>query len=78
MTIEEKLENLTERHIALAESLELFNHSVHEMGANIEKQGENIDKLINLAETHTTHIEALLHIADSHERRIRRLEGEAG
>ena len=74
MTIDEKLEYLTERHKALAESLELFAHSVHE-------QGENIDKLIGLAEKQTTHIEALYAVAgdlartaENHERRITRIE----
>ena len=77
LTVEEKLEKLTERHEALAQSLELFTHSVHEQGDNIRKQGENIDKLITIAENQTTHIEAiftsldaLTHLANSHERRI--------
>jgi len=77
MTIEEKLERLTERHEALAQSLELLKDSIHEQGDNIEKQGRNIDRLIALAETQTPHIEALFKIVDSHERRIRRIEGEA-
>ena len=78
MTIDEKLEYLTERHKALAESLEMFAHSVHE-------QGENIDRLIGLAEKQTTHIEALFkvtgdlaRVAESHQRRLDRIEGQPG
>jgi prefoldin subunit 5 len=73
--IEQKLERLTERHEALAQSLELLRDSVHE-------QGENIDKLITLSESQTSHIETLMSSAQaflqavqSHERRIQHLEG---
>jgi len=83
MTLEEKLEKLTDRHEALAQSLELLRDSVHEQGDNIAKQsenireqGRNIDRLITLAETQAAHTEALFKVADSHERRRRRMEGD--
>jgi len=73
--IEEKIERLTERHEALAQSVELLRDSIHE-------QGENIDKLITLSESQTSHIETLmssslafLQAVQSHERRIQNLEG---
>jgi hypothetical protein len=84
MTLEEKLEKLTERHEALAQSLELLRDSVHEQGDNIEKQGRNIDRLITLAENQTKHTEVIFEalkrltkLADSHDGRIHRLESEA-
>lgn len=84
MTVEEKLERLTERHEALAQSLELLNHSVHVQGDNIRKQGEHIDRILTMVEAQTTEIktlmaatQALFQTATSHERRLQRLEGEA-
>ena len=76
MTDEERFQRLTERHEALAQSVELLNHS-------IEEQGRNIDRVLNIVEGQTSHIEALftlsdrlLRTAESHERRIERIEGQ--
>jgi uncharacterized protein Yka (UPF0111/DUF47 family) len=69
MTFEERLEKLTERHEALSESLELLSHSVHE-------QGENINKLITIMEKQAGHIDALLQVANNHEQRLRKIEGQ--
>jgi len=69
MTIEEKLERLTDRHEALAQTLELMAHSTRE-------QGEHIERVFAIVEKQTAHIEALFKFAESHERRLQRLEGE--
>ena len=66
MNIDERLEKLTERHQALAESVELLMQSIHEQGANIDKliansaqDAENIRALARIAELHQTRIEKL-------------------
>jgi len=66
MNIDERLEKLTERHQALAESVELLMQSIHEQGANIDKliansaqDAENIRALVRIAELHQTRIEKL-------------------
>jgi chromosome segregation ATPase len=68
MTIDERLERLTERHEALAESVESLRASVHEQHETTVEQGKNIDKLVGLMESFTN-------IVQSHERRLNGLEG---
>lgn len=74
MTIDERLERLTERHEALVESIEL---------TRIEnaRTDEKIRHLAVIAEQNEVRagqmmksIERLAHIADVHEERIKRLE----
>ena len=69
MIIEEKLEKLTERHEALAQSVELLRDSVHE-------QGDNITRILTIVEAQTTNVEATLAMIRIREDRIRRLEGQ--
>jgi hypothetical protein len=69
MTIDERIEKLTERHEALAQFAELLAHTV-------QQQGENIDKILTITENQTSHIEAILHAVDSHERPLQHLECE--
>jgi hypothetical protein len=70
MTTDERIDRLVERHEALAQSVELLAASVHEQGLNIDKL------LASLAKT-DARIEALVGIAESHESRLRDLEGGA-
>jgi hypothetical protein len=74
MNIDERLEALTARHEALAQSLEITQHMQQENEKNIarlEAQGEEANKrLIDLA--------ALFgFVAGDHQNRLRKLEGEA-
>ncbi len=64
-----------ELHEALAQSVELLNHSLRE-------QGRNINRMLTLIEAQTSNIEGLqtlvgdlVHVVESHERRRDRIEG---
>jgi hypothetical protein len=64
VTIDERLERLTERHEALTLNVELLTRDVETLRAVVEKDGENI--------------RALARIAEIHERRLSDLEGGKG
>ena len=65
MTFDERIDRLTERHEALARSLELLSHELRELKEICEENFTNIaGSLTNL-----------LRIAENHERRLTRLEG---
>ena len=68
MTIDERLDRLTERHEALAQTVELIT-------ANIDKLTADISKLASLMGETGQFINQLAHIAAAHERhqRIQRL-----
>ena len=68
MTIDERLERLTERHEALAQGVGLLQNSIREQGANI-------DKVVAAIQEDAENIRALARIAQIHERRITELEG---
>lgn len=68
MSIDERLDRLTERHEALAQSIEL-------MIAEGREQGERIRALERLAQQDGENIRALARIAEIHERRLTHLEG---
>ena len=61
MTIDERLEKLTERHEALTMNLELLHRDVQDLKAVSQQDGENI--------------RALARIAEIHERRLTEIEG---
>ena len=68
MTIDERLERLTERHEALAQSLELLTKNVEEMRGFIHNVAEGTARLLHVAELHETRL-------DSHDDRLDKLEG---
>ncbi len=77
----ERIQRLTERHEALAQSVELFQHEIRELGQKLQLQRENIDKLTveSAAQQATvtqvlTAMKELIEVATSHERRLGRLE----
>ena len=70
MNIDQRLDRLTERHEALAESIELLTADIREMAAENRKRDERFGQLM-------TGIGQLLSIAESHERRLTDLEGGA-
>ena len=61
MTIDDRLERLTERHEALTLNVELLTRDVETLRAVVEKDAENV--------------RALARIAEIHERRLSDLEG---
>ena len=61
MTIDERLEKLTERHEALTMNLELLHRDVQDLKTVVQQDGENI--------------RALARIAEIHEKRLTEIEG---
>jgi hypothetical protein len=73
MTIDERLERLTERHEALAQTVELMGHEMREMFAATNKA---LEKLAEVSQRTTESILALVQVAQSHDARLSRLEGK--
>ena len=68
MTTDERLDRLTERHQALAESLHLLTADVHSLAQSVKEH----DRILR---GHADLIGDLARIAAGHENRIQRLEG---
>ena len=68
MNIDQRLDRLTERHEALAESIELLTADIREMAVENRKRDGRIGQLM-------TGIGQLLRVAEIHERRLTDLEG---
>lgn len=68
MTIDKRLEQLTERHVALTQTVELIAHMQRD---NEEAQRKNQVMLAEISED----IHSLARIAQAHEHRISDLEG---
>jgi phage-related minor tail protein len=82
MTIDERLDRLTERHEALTQSVELLLVETREMrGAQAAyeaaqgKTDEQIRKITRAIELDAENIRALARIAENHERRLTDLQG---
>lgn len=67
MTIDERLDRLTDRHEALAQSVELLLVAVRETS-------DSVRKLVDVTNRDAEDIRTLARIAESHERRITHLE----
>jgi len=72
---DERMERLTERHEALAQSVELLlaasqrhDEQIRDLALASQRDGEHINALAR-------HIDALVRIAEIHERRLTDLEG---
>jgi hypothetical protein len=83
MTIDERLDRLTERHEALAQTVELLAMETRELRSAIgdlraaqEKDGEHIRVITAAIELDAENIRALARIAESHERRLSRVESD--
>lgn len=59
MTFEERIEALTARHEALAQTVELNGHQITDLIVAISKDAENIRALARIAEAHERRIEHL-------------------
>ncbi len=75
MTIDERLDRLTERHEALAQSLELLHASTQDLRASIEAQASTAAAHDRYLSTLMSAVGKLLETATNHERRLMRLEG---
>jgi hypothetical protein len=64
MTIDERLEKLTERHEAFVQSMELANH----------EWNARFSRLLSLVETDAANIRSLARVAEAHEHRLDNLE----
>jgi archaellum component FlaC len=71
MTFEERIERLTERHEALAQSVEL-------MLVESREHTKQIERLIVAVREDSENVRALVRIAEMHERRLTDLEGGEG
>ena len=76
MTIDERLERLVERHEALAQTVELLSHEVRELRAATAQNTANIRDLAQIASQTTDAVRDLLRVAQLHQRRLEKLEGE--
>jgi hypothetical protein len=83
MTIDDRLDRLTERHEALAQSIELMVAEGREQTERIralerlaQQDGERIQGLERVARQDGENIRALARIAEIHERRLTHREGE--
>jgi hypothetical protein len=75
MTIDERLGRLTERHEALAESLEQLTRDVHELRQTSESLLKTAHQHSADLKADSENIRALLRIAEVQDRRLTRLEG---
>ena len=71
MTTDERLDRLTERHEALAESLQLLTADVQSLAQSVKEH----DRILR---GHADLIGDLARIAAGHEQRMQRLEGHQG
>jgi hypothetical protein len=68
MTIDERLDRLTERHEALAQSLELLTADVRDLAVNVNRMSGMMENLM-------TGFGAMAELVRRHETRLDRLEG---
>ncbi len=71
MTTDQRLDRLTERHEALAESLQLLTADVQSLAQSVTQH----DKILR---GHADLIGDLVKIATAHEQRFQRLDGQQG
>jgi ribosomal protein L12E/L44/L45/RPP1/RPP2 len=71
MNIDERIEKLTERHEALAQTVELMLHTAREQA---REQGERLAQIITAINQDAENIRALARIAELHQSRIEKLE----
>ncbi|MGA2966336.1 MAG: hypothetical protein ABSD64_08995 [Terriglobales bacterium] len=70
MTTDERLDRLTERHEALAESLQLLTADVQSLAQSVKEH----DRILR---GHADLVGDLVRIATAHERRLDRIEGHS-
>ncbi len=75
MTFDERINRLTERHEALTQSLELLARDIQEMRRDQQAFKDDQRKLQSFVMDIAEGTARLLNVAESHERRLSRLEG---
>jgi methyl-accepting chemotaxis protein len=75
LTIDERIERLTERHEALAQSVEMLRDTVHETSNAVYALRETVHETSSTVNRLAGLTEKLLGVVESHERRIDGLEG---
>ena len=75
MTIDERLEALTARHEALAQSMELTHHDIQQLLQTSQHLVETSKAHTGQLKTDADNIRALARIAEIHEHRLSHLEG---
>jgi|HubBroStandDraft_6_1064221.scaffolds.fasta_scaffold279537_2 hypothetical protein len=78
MTIEERLERLTERHEALTQNVESLAENGKATDKRIEALGKLTEDLLKASAQDAENIRALARIAALRERRLTDLEGGSG
>jgi hypothetical protein len=76
MNIDERLDKLTERHEASAQSMELVHHDIRDLLRTTEALERTTNSLVRTAEIDAENIRALARIAEIHDRRLTDLEGQ--
>ena len=71
MTIDERLDRLVERHEALSQTVELLTRDIAEQSKQIAAHSRQLEQ-------DAEHIRALVRIAEIHNARLERLEGNQG
>ena len=69
MTIDERLEKLTERHEALTRSVEMHDHQLAKLEQLVTSVAEGTARLLRIVEMHE-------HRLDSHDQRLDNLENQ--
>ena len=77
MTIEERLERLTERHEALTQTVELMAAENRAGFARLERVENVLERVENILARMAQSIDTLARIVELHEDRIDKLEGGA-
>ncbi|MGA3075246.1 MAG: hypothetical protein ABSG56_16280 [Bryobacteraceae bacterium] len=75
MTIDERLDRLTERHEALTQTIELLTHDVSELRATVEVDAQNI-RALAASQADAENIRALARIAEIRGHRLTDLEAD--
>ena len=76
--IDERIQRLVERHEALAQSLELLTADVRSLEASVAGLRETVQRHDQYLGTIMEATSQLLQVAQIHERRLTRLEGQEG
>ena len=72
--IESNLDRLTQLGVQAGERQSVIEHMVEQLGFKLDKQADNIQKIIGAVAADGENIRVLARIAEAHERRIDRLE----
>jgi hypothetical protein len=83
VTIDERLEKLTERHEALAQTMELMvaenrerDGRLDKLAEDVSKVSENMNKLITTVDRVVGSVEKLTLVVANHQVKLRNLEGK--